>query len=458
MPLLRLTFTLFVLLALVLPLAACGGDDVCTEHGAVTVCGDFGEPLYVAQLGGATQWPPVAVEAGRLLVSRGTTLVEIDAKGAVHTLQQVGETLTAPSTDGQGTIFGVSSGANGATVRSWTGLETATPGWTRSLPGTALGSPPSVSDGQVHAAVREGNGHGTLYTIGRQDGAILRVREGSSQAAVVPDGTLRYLTTPNGTDGFAGAPIYASLVAEHPDGSVAWTVAEPQGIVDFAPGPNGDTFYVTGGVHVLKRVTGLGQVAWSFNPPCANCTVAAAPTVSEDVVYFPVWEERQQEFIDPLFALNIADGSQRWVYDGFSSQSNSFSPSKLLNPFGFTQTPVSTTNVKHHPAGRPVMAQDGTLYVSTDGSVAALDKNGYMIGLAMYDATAGEVMLEAHMGDAATSWINPGIRPSPVLGPDGTLYVWDGVAVHAFATGRKAETSAWIAPFGGPDNAGRVPK
>ena len=38
-----------------------------------------------------------------------------------------------------------------------------------------------------------------------------------------------------------------------------------------------------------------------------------------------------------------------------------------------------------------MVAADGTLYVSNDGAVAAIDKNGQLLGLALYDASAGEV-------------------------------------------------------------------
>jgi hypothetical protein len=61
------------------------------------------------------------------------------------------------------------------------------------------------------------------------------------------------------------------------------------------------------------------------------------------------------------------------------------------------------------------------------------------------------------MAQPAT-WINPGVRPSPVLGPDGTLYVWDGATIRAFRAGKTATQDAWIAPFGGPRNDGRIPQ
>jgi hypothetical protein len=45
-----------------------------------------------------------------------------------------------------------------------------------------------------------------------------------------------------------------------------------------------------------------------------------------------------------------------------------------------------------------------------------------------------------------------------VLGPDGTLYVWDGAHLRAFDAGKKATSAAWIAPFGSVRNDGRVPQ
>jgi hypothetical protein len=112
--------------------------------------------------------------------------------------------------------------------------------------------------------------------------------------------------------------------------------------------------------------------------------------------------------------------------------------------------------VTHHPAGRPVKATDGTLYVSNDGAVVMLDHDGQVNGLAVYDADVGEVTWQSTFVEPVQTWLNPGVRPSPVLAPDGVLYVWDGTHVRGFQTGKSAAQATWVAPFGGPSNAGSM--
>ena len=454
-------------------LAACEESPVCKKADGVMVCGEFGAASYVAQLGTQVQWPPIAVENGRILLARGQQLVSVDAQGKVVTLANTGDALTIPSSDTDGSLY-VQGGTNaGTSVRAFASTAAISQSasdqgarWLRSLPGRPTGTPPTLGKGVLHAATVEGGTlfspgtQTTLFTLDSQTGDVIRSRKGASPAAVLADGSLRFLTHPVGltasgnTEDVAGnsggAIEYGQLVAEDAAGNVIWTLEDKDGLVDFAPGPSGETYVVTSESHLLRRVSAAGAIEWSFDPPCANCTVAAAPTVEKDVVYFPVWETRNEELIDPLFALDAKTGATRWVYDGFSTRRSTYNPfSAIGGGDGVTQT-----KVKHHPAGRPVVAQDGTLYVSTDGAVSALDAQGQMLGVAMYDSDVGEVSTPGQSG----TWINPGVRPSPVLGPDGMLYVWDGAAVRAFKTNRPASTAAWVAPFGGPTNAGRAPQ
>jgi len=434
-------------------LAGCGTDSTCHREGGVMLCGDFGKPIYTADLGSANiEWPPLAIENGSIIVARGQQLVSISSKGAVATLSDLKQPLTVPSKGEDGSVYVVGGGAGNSTVLAYdaSGVQ-ATPRWQKTVDGTPAGTPPSIGDGVVYAATLDRG----LFVLDAKDGSLVRHRDGASPAAVLPDGSIRYLSQPMSASTVAGAPVYRTLVAEDATGKKLWSYDDNDGVVDYAPGPSGETYVVTAQSHVLRRVEASGKVAWSFTPPCADCTVAAAPTVTGDVAYFPVWETRKEEPIDPLYAVALDSGKMRWTYDGFATNKTEFAPHKLMSP---GSKPVDTTSTQHHPAGRPVVAQDGTLFVATDGAVAALDRHGQLLGLAMYDASVGEVTVSDNFMARSMTWINPGVHPSPVLGPDGTLYVWDGTKVSAFRTGKPAERASWIAPFGGPSNAGRLPK
>jgi len=482
----QLVLRLSALVGTILPLIALQACDdntnTCKQSGSVTVCGEFGDPMYIADLRAVSlsnstaasaslaaqvQWPPVAVENGRIVLAAGKQVLQITAQGEVSRLIDLQKNVASPSTDAAGNLYLVAASGTGTTVAAYAAQGSGKLHWnSASLSGTPVGTPASVGGDVIYAATKDSASSAvTLYTLRQDDGSVVAARNGASPAAVLPNGTIRYLQTPIGHDGLAengtgGAPLFSALVAEDAKGNILWQHAESKGIVDFAPGADGETYIVTGGSgaitspHALRRIGSDGSVAWSFEAPCQDCTVAAAPTVDGDTVYFPVWEKRQAKPIDPLYAISAKDGKQLWQYDGFFTKKQEFSAAKLI--LGTGDQPLDVTRTQHHPAGRPVIAADRSLYVATDGAVTALDNNGQVLGYAMYDANAGEVSdgFSAH----AATWINPGVRPSPVLGPDGTLYVWDGAAVHAFRTNRGGTSAkAWIAPYGGPSNSGRAP-
>ncbi|MSP90532.1 MAG: hypothetical protein EXR79_01815 [Myxococcales bacterium] len=440
-------------------LAACDQQaDICSSAGGVTVCGDFGTASWVVAPGLAVEWPPVAIDDGRIVLARGSGLVQVDRTGKLSSVAKFDAPSAAPSADTDGTLF-VASGTTSTSVRSLSNVAGADAHWVASVPGAPAGTPPTIGKGVVHVATGSAASATTaLHTLQANDGKVLKTRQNASPAAVMEDGSLRYLSQTTGTDGFSGPSLFRKLIAEQASGAIAWGHEDAQGIVDFAPGPAGETYIVTGGTHQLRRISAQGNVEWSFSAPCQDCTVAAAPTVTGDVVYFPVWERHDQELIDPLYALDAKTGALRWTYDGFNTKRSNFAAYKYLNPASAaTSAPIDTTHTKHHPAGRPVVAHDRTLFVSTDGAVSALDKNGQIIGVAIYDTSAGETSSTGEFGRTANTWIVPGVRPSPVLGADGTLYVWDGSTIRAFATKKPAAREVWVAPFGGPSNSGRVP-
>jgi outer membrane protein assembly factor BamB len=433
----------FLGLGILASATACGNEPrACQESNGIKVCGDFGRPLFSTPLAdGTVAWPPVAIESGRIIVSRGSQLIEVKSNGQARVLSQLAGTATAPSADEQRNLYVLAAGAGGTQVTS---LADGQPRWSQPVIGEPAGTPPSIGTDRIYAALAA-----KLVMLSRTDGHLLDQRDDASAAAVLPDGSIRYLA-----QRLAGS-TYAKLVAETAQGELLWTVEEPAGFSDFAPGPAGETYAVVAGTHRLERVSPAGKVEWTFAPDCADCDVAAAPTVDGETAWFPVWINRQETPIDPLYAIDAKTGQKRWVFDGFDTRSVQFDPSRTLLPSTATD-PTVRTAVTHHPAGRPVKATDGTLYVSHDGAVVMLDANGQLHGLAVFDASVGEVTWQSTFVEPVQTWLNPGVRPSPVLAPDGVLYVWDGASVRGFQTGKAAASDTWVAPFGGPSNAGAM--
>lgn len=455
------TLALATLIAASSLIAGCGsGGDSCAEHDGVIVCGDFGEPLFnaaITQNAGPVGWPPVALDEGGVILTRGTDLVRVGNDGSVVRLARFDSQLTAASAAPDGTIFITGSDGSTSTVKAYVAAKgSGQVQWNSPLASPTAGVPASFGDGLLHVATANGAGETALHDVRASDGKMLLTRPGASPAAVLPDGSLRYIQAQGAPrDAATGGPIYTKLIAEGQDGQVMWQHKEAAGIIDFAPGPDGETYIVSADRRLIQ-VSAQGQVAWTFKPQCEGCDVAAAPTVTPQAVYFPVWEQRPGMVtdmngnpIDPLFALSRT-GELLWQYDGFSLRNSHYSTELAL--FGVTDK--ETEVVTHHPSGRPVVAADGSSYVATDGAVVALDSLGKELGRAIYDRRAGEVT--ADFGGQSFTWINPGVTPSPVLSANGTLYVWDGQSVRGFVTGRKLAPSSWTAPFGGPSNSGRI--
>jgi len=459
MSLIRSTMAALALSLLIVPQMGC---NPCDDDGELVICGDFGELVYTAALpamGPEVRWPAVVTDDSTLIVSTDWEVNEISGSGVISTLHSNWARRSAPSLTNDGTLFVVDDAvAMALSVDPGRGGDDGVE-WSTSLRGEAGTTPPAIDDGRVHVSLSSNNGEDrSLVTLELETGSVARTREDTSPAAVSADGSLRYLT--GASD--CGAR-FDEMVAEEPDGEVRWRHVEPTGIRDFAPGPDGEVYFVNGD-RALSRMSKDGEVEWSFVPDCAECNVAAAPTVTEDKVYFPVWQgwapnqgcdEEEPEFsdtLDPLYALSRS-GELLWTYDGFDTMANRPSEMDALGGVLFMSTAQVT---RHHPAGRPTVAEDGTLYVSTDGAVVALDENGKQLGYAMFQPAAGEV----RSGDGGALFtsltINSGVSRAPVLGPQGDLYMYDGVVVRSFRTDKKAATIPWSAPFGGHRNAGKV--
>lgn len=430
------------------------GCNPCQDDGQVVICGEFGELAYVVDAF-ELSWPAVATEDS-LLVSSSFELMQISGSGNMTSVASFDGGASAPSMASDGTVYVVT---NGATTQSYAPGHRSAPTWSAPVPGTTSTTPPAVDDGEVHVSTTTGDPEDrTLVTVDEETGEVTQTREGASPAAVAEDGSLRYLEEP-----YDCGARFRAIVAEEKNGDIRWRYTDDSGISDFAPGPDGEV-YIVNGNRTLLRLSDQGAEEWDFMPDCEECNVASAPTVTKEAVYFPVWEgfspnpgcdDPEPEFndsIDPLYALT-RDGDLMWTYDGFETMGTG---NGVANTLGGPLMLSTSQRVRHHPAGRPVVAEDGTLFVATDGAIAALTSDGRELGWAMFNQFVGETK----SGDGgllfASSWVNPTFSAAPVLGPDGRLYIWDGMSVRAFNTDKPSANIPWNAPFGSNRNSGRV--
>ncbi|MBI1949666.1 MAG: hypothetical protein HYS27_28525 [Deltaproteobacteria bacterium] len=448
-------------------LAANGCAKECTDDGVTAVCGDFGSQRFSVDWLWGVRWPAVATQDSRLLVSSSDGLQEIDGQGESRMIQTfdqsapadpwgVQTTASAPSMDDQGNAFLVVP--NGE-VQSF-GDQGSQRRWAQAVGAGNAAAPPAVGQGVVHVPFVSVDRQGRdLVTLDAATGATLSTRTGASPPVVLADEGLIYMSDTED----CGAS-YRSVVVEDALGAVRFRHDEPSGVRDFAPGPDGE-FYVVTGDRELRRLSADGSTDWTFTPDCMDCTVAGAPTVTADAIYFPVWEgeppntgcddadptsaEQPIEASDPLYALR-RDGSVLWSYDGFTTLAQRYVDGQGTGGLlGFAMQ----QHVQHHPAGRPVVAADGTLFVPADGAIVALDPNGKELGYALFNPGRGAVGVN---GNPDTTWMNSGTENAPVLGEDGRLYHFDGNSVRAFDTDKPAAKVPWSAPFGGSRNGSRL--
>lgn len=443
----------------------CAGE--CTDDGVTAICGDLGTLRFSVDWLWGVRWPAVAADESSLLVSSFDGLNRVDSNGNTTVVQSFDNSeavdpwaaqgnASAPSMDEQGNTFVVVP--NGE-VRSFADAG-ATRRWAQGVDAGTAAAPPAVGQGVVHVPYLSADRTGReLVSLDAVTGAAVATRPGASAPVVLDDNGLVYMTDTQD----CGAS-YEAVVVEDASGSVRFRHDEPSGVRDFAPGPDGE-FYVVTGDRQLRRLSANGTPEWSFTPDCTECTVAGAPTVTVDAIYFPVWEgeppntgcddvdptsaQQPIEASDPLYALT-RDGVEMWSYDGFTTLAQRYadgSSSGGLLGLALTQ------HVQHHPAGRPVIAADGTLFVPADGAIVALDPNGKELGYALFDPARGEVGVN---GDPNNTWISGGSENAPVLGEDGRLYHFDGMRVRAFDTDKPAAKVPWTAPFGGSRNSSRL--
>jgi hypothetical protein len=437
-----------------------GCANPCADDGELVLCGDFGENTFTLDLRAdeGVRWPAVATPEGNLLVAEESGLLQVGPKGETNLDPSLLHSGSAPSVGEDGTTYVITQNGSVESVGLSSGLD-----WSQQVNGNSTAAPPAISEQTLWVTVASQDRQDrTILALRRDTGDVNDTVEDGADPIIGEDGSITY----KGGVQDCGA-AYDAVVSEDAEGNERFRFTDESGIIDLAPGPDGE-FYVVTGNRTLVRISNAGDVEWTFEPDCNDCTVAGAPTVTDDAVYFPVWQgvtanngcnDGEGEFldpedgVDPLFALTRS-GELKWSYDGFSTLARRYEEGGGAGGGLLFASHIPVAH--HHPSGRPVVAKDGTLFVPSDGSVVALSPEGEELGYALYNPSAGELK----EGDGgllmSNHWINAGLSVPPVLDDNGQLYVWDGFSLRGFDTGKGAADIPWTAPFGGNTNAGQL--
>ncbi|MBM3322932.1 PQQ-like beta-propeller repeat protein [candidate division WOR-3 bacterium] len=269
---------------------------------------------------------------------------------------------------------------------------------------------------------------------------------GDSLFAVNPEGSRRWASRVRVADDCAALALGADgtvyvgsgdggLYAFDRDGSTRWTFPT-EGAIYGAPAIGSDsTIYIASTDSYLYAVKPDGTLCWRYQLEGGS---RATPSVDRDgTIYIG--------FLN-LHAVH-PDGTQKWVYD--TAQWIDVSPS--LAPDGTIH--VGCSNGCHYainPDGTlkwlyqgrsnvlcaPALAADGTAYVSLGFSYAALRPDGSM----WWEVTD------------PFGWVHS----SPLIGPDGAVYVCLDGYLCALVGGLAPAESAWPMYQHDPQHTGRV--
>ena len=204
--------------------------------------------------------------------------------------------------DGLGAV-----GADGAPKKNWN----ATVG------GAPSAVPVAIGGGMLAASSRDSQGQERVSVLQPKSGKVTRTIWDATRPVVMDNGSVRVLR------GERPCGSHEQLVALTASGDKLWTYTETEhrGIVDYSPGP-GAMVYIVTEERALRAIDPAGNVKWTFVADCPECTIAGAPTVTHDRLYFPVWEGGEWACqadrwatawgTDPLYSLRF-DGSVEWV-------------------------------------------------------------------------------------------------------------------------------------------------
>ncbi|UCD49916.1 MAG: PQQ-like beta-propeller repeat protein [Phycisphaerales bacterium] len=273
------------------------------------------------------------------------------------------------------------------------GLTDGAVAWSQDPGGAVLSSVTIGSDGQVYAACE----NGWLYRLDANGGAIQWAFDANTPLltapSIGPDGSMFV----GGQDGY--------LRAVDPKGAQRWTYGTGDAVYSSPAVAADGSVYFGSCDGTLYALNGDGSQRWQFatkGPGVVpkGAVLASASLGTDGTVY-------AAGLYDPnLYALNPADGSVKWAC------SFKLYPENAADPNG--------PKTGGWPFASPVVAADGTIYQTLlyDSHLYAIEPENGTILWATDLLDAPGIDREAENFDAdADGW------SEPVVAPDGTIYV-----------------------------------
>ncbi len=368
---------------------------------------------------------------------------------------------------------------------TWDAVIQAKRLWTQSV-GTSLPSVAAVApNGTIYVTANQSDGSTLLVSL-KSDGSqnwIYSLGEWTiTSPAIGEDGTV-YVAHPGSTDPVWFTPIH-TLSAIRPDGSLKW-------IFDLGSSPgsspaidaNGN-LYVSSGSRLFS-LTPDGIVRWIFSPLHLSAHFKTPVISADGTVYvgtnstFDDTPGNEGNLVGYLYAVN-PDGNQYWRFiavdaidggvvigsDGavYFGTGNMFNRAYAVNPIG-TQKWVISMSFGMSMNTSPVIGNDGTIYwTSRNGKLVALNSDGSEQWSTVLDSwldsfspvvSADEKVFVGdgsgflHVVDAngraqQVFGSQVDLIRSPVIAPDGILYVGSADGLHALdIQANGAANSAW---------------
>jgi outer membrane protein assembly factor BamB len=358
-----------------------------------------------------------------------------------------GYIYSSPAIGADGTIY-IGSGLNSFTGLGSDGLYAVNPDGTRKWLFETSGAP-AFSSPAIDAT-------GVIY-IGTDDGRLYAVYEdGAQKWALQADGAIR--TPAISHDGviYVSSVVYGStttsvLYAINSDGTIKWQFEEPQVLNSpVAVGSDGSVYAGSQGGK-LYAFNPDGSQKWVFDAG-VNQPVSS-PAIGVDGTIYILWGS----FSGYLGAINPDDGALKWqssriegdndfspcigpdgtIYAGTELSSTGFNAGYLyaFNPDGTLKWSTSTAGIR----STPVLGDDGSLYVGSYTRCLNINcPNPYAI--------------VAFNSDGIERWsLDAGglVDSSPAIGLDGTLYIgsYDG-NLYAINTASRGLASSFWPMFG----------